>query len=515
MGWRRAPVEKTHEIWISYDAANPGDTLAAAVDAPLVPMPDPAQFCATKVFGDIAPHDIDRFPAIEWSQDFAVAWIRANQKAFHWSGFIDYGDCLFWGLGNKPQKGTIDPETWACRGYTGWLNDDGGLTHALYMYALRSGDLEAYREADRMARHDIDIDIDHFVPGDPGSVGGGHRHDEQHWGNILVGYCSCSQGAMDYLVLSGDEHAREVVQETANFHLKTAAEDEDKIGALMRASEILDNPTYADAAKSFLNQELSGGTAAWPFKTTRTFRYVSNMISGFALYRTVTRDPNLDNALVQAADAVKGPMQSTWMDGGWLPLTTIPLAYDIHPNHDYIDDIYAMIQRLDLPSDLDGRKLWPQGLDAVPFDKMIELSKQARVNDIFDATAKGLDGLPYAIYALEQAGADEGKARAFQRVANQAEPFTETLVNARFVPVSGHLFKYYLTHQSISDREGTSTLKLYENGVEMTQAHARNKVIADQGGGLWSHYIPNQIWISTPDNSDPRTNGRKYVVVQQ
>ncbi len=177
----------------------------------------------------------------------------------------------------------------------------------------------------------------------------------------------------------------------------------------MRASEILDNPTYADAAKSFLNQELSGGTAAWPFKTTRTFRYVFNMISGFALYRTVTRDPNLDNALVQAADAVKGPMQSTWMDGGWLPLTTIPLAYDIHPNHDYIDDIYAMIQRLDLPSDLDGRKLWPQGLDAVPFDKMIELSKQARVNDIFDATARGSTVCPTPFMRWSRRARTKGK----------------------------------------------------------------------------------------------------------
>ncbi len=49
---------------------NPGDTLAAAVDAPLVPMPDPAQFCATKVFGDIAPRDINRFPALESSSGF-------------------------------------------------------------------------------------------------------------------------------------------------------------------------------------------------------------------------------------------------------------------------------------------------------------------------------------------------------------------------------------------------------------------------------------------------------------
>ncbi len=39
---------------------------------------------------------------------------------------------------------------------------------------------------------------------------------------------------MDYLVLSGDEHAREVVQETANFHLKTAAKTKQDRSAYAR-----------------------------------------------------------------------------------------------------------------------------------------------------------------------------------------------------------------------------------------------------------------------------------------
>lgn len=54
-----------------------------------------------------------------------------------------------------------------------------------------------------------------------------------------------------------------------------------------------------------------------------------------------------------------------------------------------------------------------------------------------------------------------------------------------------------------------STLKVFENGKELGPAHSNHAEIRSLGKGRYSHWL-NSLYISASDNSDPRTNGRKY-----
>jgi len=65
------------------------------------------------------------------------------------------------------------------------------------------------------------------------------------------------------------------------------------------------------------------------------------------------------------------------------------------------------------------------------------------------------------------------------------------------------------------DKGGASTLKLFEDGVELGPAHSPHASIREAGKGRWSHWGSSRIFMSTPDNSDPRKNGKKYTVKQK
>lgn len=54
-----------------------------------------------------------------------------------------------------------------------------------------------------------------------------------------------------------------------------------------------------------------------------------------------------------------------------------------------------------------------------------------------------------------------------------------------------------------------STMRLFENGVEMIPAHSNHEDIRRYGLGQFSHW-GNTLYFSTSDNSNPLTNGRKY-----
>ncbi|WP_069660314.1 pectate lyase family protein [Arcticibacter eurypsychrophilus] len=55
----------------------------------------------------------------------------------------------------------------------------------------------------------------------------------------------------------------------------------------------------------------------------------------------------------------------------------------------------------------------------------------------------------------------------------------------------------------------TSTLKIYENGKLLGAAHSLHRDIRNIGKGKFSHWDTG-LYFSSSDNSDPRTNGRKY-----
>ncbi len=57
-----------------------------------------------------------------------------------------------------------------------------------------------------------------------------------------------------------------------------------------------------------------------------------------------------------------------------------------------------------------------------------------------------------------------------------------------------------------------STLRLFEDGVELTQAHSVHEDIRTLGKGRFSHWS-NKLYMSASDNSNPKTNGKKYTYI--
>ncbi|WP_207533056.1 pectate lyase family protein [Desertivirga arenae] len=57
-----------------------------------------------------------------------------------------------------------------------------------------------------------------------------------------------------------------------------------------------------------------------------------------------------------------------------------------------------------------------------------------------------------------------------------------------------------------------STIRIFENGVELGPSHSRHTEIVSDGKGRFSHWR-SDLYFSSSDNTDPRINGRKYTYV--
>lgn len=78
-------------------------------------------------------------------------------------------------------------------------------------------------------------------------------------------------------------------------------------------------------------------------------------------------------------------------------------------------------------------------------------------------------------------------------------------------PEQGRCFVAPVPDMLLSDAESASRLRLFEDGRELGPAHSGHDDIRRAGGGRYSHWGA-QLYFSTSDDSDPRSNGRKYEV---
>jgi hypothetical protein len=109
-----------------------------------------------------------------------------------------------------------------------------------------------------------------------------------------------------------------------------------------------------------------------------------------------------------------------------------------------------------------------------------------------------------------------GKLAGFgqmQRDARQyLRPLEGTLAPTQITPEIGFCYHYLLgplfPGDGVKDSP-PSTLKLFEDGKELGPGHAVHVDIRQQGQGRYSHWN-GTLYFAASDNSDPRTNGRKY-----
>jgi len=519
-------VGVTHEMAVSYGppAAQSAQAMAATLNAPLLLECSPQWYADSNAFGPFAVADPKGYPRLEGLQNVDVEWIRHNQRTFHWDGMIDYGDTLFHGYATRSHYGYVAPQGWCSRGYVGWLCNDGTLTHSLFLQYLRTGDYPTFLTAEAMARHVMEVDTCHYCEKEPYSVGGGHRHDQQHWGNGVRGYGTATHGAIDYYLLTGDERAYDVVQEYANFHYTGEApvENEDGIGCMIRMWEITGEDRYKQKADDLVAQELRGyEDKDWKFRTGRHFRFVSNT-SVSLLYYLCSAPPaaaeKLWVAVIQSLDHLEPRFMSSWEDAGYLPFILTSLASQRTKDPRYAKTIVALL-----------RRLWttPRGAVNIPipdnylsalrpmsFDEMLTTAQQWGVNNVYMAGIHHLCGLPYAVKALQDAGMDEAAVWSLKLDEATPAPFEETLNLENVRPEIGFCYIVGMEHGSPSDvAGGHSDLVLLEDGKTLGPAHSSHASIRTDGKGRYSHWGSRSLYFSASDNSDPRKNGREYRVV--
>lgn len=73
----------------------------------------------------------------------------------------------------------------------------------------------------------------------------------------------------------------------------------------------------------------------------------------------------------------------------------------------------------------------------------------------------------------------------------------------------GYCFICELPTGLVSDADGRSRIKIYEDGRPLPQPHCMHRDIRKHGGGRFSHW-GDRLYFSTTDNTNPLENGRKY-----
>lgn len=513
-------VGVTHEVLLGFGPPEEDRAaeLAARLNRPLLLECTPRYYAGTLAFGPFGVMDGRHYPRLEAMQAVGVEWMRHNQKAFHWDGMIDYGDTLFHGYESTSHYGYQAPKTWCSRGYVGWLNSESVLVRSLFVHYLRSGDYELFLTAAEMARHSMDVDVCHHCAAQPRYVGGGHRHDQQHWGNGVRGYGADTQGIMDLYLLTGDERALDVARERAMFHDNgLATEDEDRIGGLYRFWEISGEQHWRRRAAELLERELRvAPDARWRFTTAGHFRFVCGTSVSLQYYYCAASPE--ETAPLRAAVLESAGNLRTW-EPTFLPLIVCALACQISDEAKYKELLAGLVSRLNLPRRFEAQDDYRSTLRRLPFEEMVQTARKWGQNNLYGELMHNIGPLPYVIGALEKAGLDEEALLARKFTSPPPSPFEEKLdpkkIQGRGPGKPGTAnfgYSYILRQGAPDDRMERSRLMLLENGKPL-KAHQAHAAIHREGLGRFSHWGAQGLLFSSSDNSDPRTNGREYKVV--
>ncbi|MBN2562101.1 MAG: hypothetical protein JXQ75_14340 [Phycisphaerae bacterium] len=247
------------DIWI--DLNGDGASLAKMANAPLIPVPDPAQAIATGVWDSIIPAGRPETAKYDpWAENLFNAYCNCIEVQ------RDYG-AMNWG-------------DWFGERMVNWGNHEYDTTNQLLIQYARTGDPKYFYVADAAARHSSEVDTVHFVnedlakhfgiredfPAGPGLV---HQHTVGHVsgfyppetirelfvkyniGNSKTPYLCLdpynlghvwTQGVSRHYLLTGDPFLKETVEEIA-----------DSIAALVEKRKF-----------RFMGHSHCGRTTGWP-----------------------------------------------------------------------------------------------------------------------------------------------------------------------------------------------------------------------------------------------------------
>jgi hypothetical protein len=93
-------------------------------------------------------------------------------------------------------------------------------------------------------------------------------------------------------------------------------------------------------------------------------------------------------------------------------------------------------------------------------------------------------------------------------------PFRKTilLTSSKFEPVGGFAYSYPLPRNYTPRGAQAASVRLRENGIILSSYSSRETSVATVGHGIFTTSGEGRLLLSTTDNSDPRENGRLYLI---
>ncbi|MGD8240285.1 MAG: hypothetical protein PVH68_17150 [Armatimonadota bacterium] len=144
------------DVWVGLDGD--GESLAKSADAPLIPIPDPAEAIATGVWDAIAPAGTPEMAEYDaWAENLFDAYCNSIVVQ------RDYGQ-MNWG-------------DWFGERRVNWGNHEYDTTNQLLIQFARTGDPKYFYVADTAARHSSEVDTVHHVSDDLAT------HFDRDWQN--------------------------------------------------------------------------------------------------------------------------------------------------------------------------------------------------------------------------------------------------------------------------------------------------------------------------------------------
>jgi hypothetical protein len=289
-------LAKTHELLLDFDARNipaaAAADRAAVFEHPLFAVASSRWYCDSKVFGDLAPFDFDLFPDYE-------TLVEAGGDKFIQSmatGIRNWGDFYYGG----PYKGK-----------NSFMDLEYDVPHNFLAQFARTGERKYFDAARRMARHQADIDVNHFT-------GWQWKHSPRHTEIQAEFGHTFTRGLLEHYFLTGDRRSLEAAVELGDYFAKEfqkpgALGNERQIGwgliSLLPVYEATWDPRYLHAVTNTLDRLIRGLDAKGHFdiRWDNRIAFLTGIAAtGFIYVHRATGDERVADAALRIIRRTKG-----------------------------------------------------------------------------------------------------------------------------------------------------------------------------------------------------------------
>ncbi|WP_339731896.1 transglutaminase-like domain-containing protein [uncultured Gimesia sp.] len=121
----------------------------------------------------------------------------------------------------------------------------------------------------------------------------------------------------------------------------------------------------------------------------------------------------------------------------------------------------------------------------------------------------------FSYQSLQTQNRQQDRLQPEIRSTIKSETTRELITPDAILHDQGSCYRARLAIPRSADRESSSKCVLLEDGKPLPHPHARHKLIREQGRGHYSHWTTDTLYFSASDSSHPKTNGKKYELVNK